>query len=215
VVTVKDSTTGQSTSTLIPINLTGSPGDTTLNSLTASLNSVPGLTATDAGGTLSIAANSNQTITFSQDSSGVLASLGVNTFFTGTNSSNIAVNSQLVSQPQMVAAAQNGEPNDNQTALALASLSSQPIASLNGASLDDTYQNMITGVATQVNTASSNATAAQAVQSTLQAQRDSLSGVSLDEEAINLMKQQEAYQGAARLINVVNQLMQTIIGLVQ
>ena len=152
-VTVKDSTTGQSTSTLIPVNLTGSPSDTTLDSLTASLNSVPGLTATDAGGTLSIAAASNQQITFSQDSSGVLATLGVNTFFTGTNSSNIAINSQLVSQPQMVAAAQNGEPNDNQTALAIASLSSQPIASLNGASLDDTYQNMITGIATQANTA--------------------------------------------------------------
>jgi len=113
----------------------------------------------------------------------------------------------------MLAAAKNGDPADNQTALAIASLASQPVAALNGASLDDTYQNMITGIATQTNTAQSNATAAAAVQSTLQAQRDSLSGVNLDEEAINLMKQQQAYQGAAQLINVVNQLMQTIIGI--
>ena len=215
VVTVKDTTTGQSSSTLIPVNLTGSASDTTLDSLTASLNAVAGVKASDAGGTLSIAtSNSNQQITFSQDSSGVLASLGINTFFSGTNSGDIAVNSTLASQPQLLAAAKNGDPADNQTALAIAALPSQPIAALNGASLDDNYQNMITGIATQTNTAQSNATAAQAVQSTLQAQRDSLSGVSLDQEAINLMRQQTAYQGAAQLINVVNQLMQTVIGIV-
>ena len=38
------------------------------------------------------------------------------------------------------------------------------------------------------------------MQDTLQAQRESLSGVSLDEEAVNLIRQQRAFQGAARLI---------------
>jgi flagellar hook-associated protein 1 len=214
VVHVTDPTTGQSTSTLVQVNLTGSAGDTTLDSLTASLSAIPGVKATDSGGQLQISSTiPGQQISFSQDSSGTLAALGVNTFFAGNNASDIAVNQVVSTQPQLLAAAQNGDPGDNKTALAIASLASQPIKSLGGASLNDTYQTMINGVATQAATAQSNAQAAQAVQDTLQSQRDSISGVSMDEEAINLMKQQQAYQGAARLINVVNQLMQTMLNM--
>lgn len=214
VIHVTDPTTGQSTSTLVQVNLTGSPGDTTLDSLTAGLNAIPGVKATDVGGQLQIAATApGQQITFSQDSSGTLAALGINTFFTGTDASNIAVNQVVSTQPQLLAAAQNGDPGDNQTAVAIAGLASQPVASLGGASLNDNYQSMINGIATQAATAQTNAQAAQSVQDTLQSQRDSISGVSMDEEAINLMKQQQAYQGAARLINVVNQLMQSILNM--
>jgi flagellar hook-associated protein 1 FlgK len=50
---------------------------------------------------------------------------------------------------------------------------------------------------------------------TLQAQREAVSGVSLDEEAINLMRFQRAYQGAARLVSVVDELMETMMGMVR
>ena len=53
------------------------------------------------------------------------------------------------------------------------------------------------------------------VKETLAAQREALSGVSLDEEAVNLMKQQRAYQGAARLISAVNDLMDEMMALVR
>ena len=49
---------------------------------------------------------------------------------------------------------------------------------------------------------------------TLEAQREGLSGVSLDEEAINLMRQQRAFQGAARLVAAVDELMKTVLSLV-
>ena len=49
---------------------------------------------------------------------------------------------------------------------------------------------------------------------TLLAQREALSGVSLDEEAINLIRQQRAFQGASRLIAAVDELMQQILALV-
>jgi flagellar hook-associated protein 1 FlgK len=214
VVHVTNVTTGQSTSTLVQVNLTGSPGDSTLNSLTASLNGITGVQATDTGGRLQISsAGSDQQISFSQDSSGALAALGVNTFFTGTNAGDIAVNQTVVAQPQLLAVAKNGDPADNQTALAIASLSSQSIPALNGASLDDTYQAMVNGVGSQVAAATASAAAAQAVQTTLQSQRDSLSGVNVDDEAISLMKQQQAYQGAAQLINVVNQMMTSLLAM--
>ena len=216
VVHVRQKATGLVTSTLVQVNLTGQPTDTTLNSLVGSLNGINGVTASVVGGKLQIsAANTAVDLSFSQDSSGVLAALGVNTFYTGKDASDIAVNSAIVNQPQLLAAAKNGDSADNQTALAIAALESQPVAALNGSSLKDTYQSMINGVATQTAAATTNAQATQVVMNTLQAQRESLSGVSLDEEAINMMRQQRAFQGAAKLVSTVNDMMQTVLDMVK
>ena len=62
--------------------------------------------------------------------------------------------------------------------------------------------------------AKTSAEAAAAVKDTLQAQREALSGVSLDEEAVNLMRQQRAFQGAARLVAAVDEMMQQILNMV-
>ena len=139
VVHVTNKTTGLSTSTLVKVDLDGlNSNDTTLDSLTADLNGVAGVTATDTAGILKIpAANSDDQISFSQDSSGVLAALGINSFYQGTDASNIAVNPGGAGRPHCLAAAKNGEPADNQTALAIANLQSQPLTGLNGATLTD------------------------------------------------------------------------------
>ena len=58
-------------------------------------------------------ANSNIELTFSQDSSGALAAIGVNNYFTGSNATDIAVNQTLQDQPSLLAAAKNGQAGDN------------------------------------------------------------------------------------------------------
>jgi flagellar hook-associated protein 1 FlgK len=216
VVHVKNRTTGLATSTLVQVDLDGAGGnDTTLNSLIADLDAVADLTASSVGGKLQLKADSaDLEISFSQDSSGLLAAMGMNNFFTGSNASDIAVNASIKSNPQLLAAAKNGEKGDNQTALAIAALESTTIAALNGASIKESYEAAITGLATTAAAARTNADATRVVKETLLAQRESLSGVSLDEEAINLMRQQRAYQGAARLIAAVDEMMETILAIV-
>ncbi|HEX4795209.1 MAG TPA: flagellar hook-associated protein FlgK [Humisphaera sp.] len=215
VVHVRQKATGQQTSTLVQVDLDGLNGnDTSLTSLAASLNGINGVSATVTNGKLTIASNSSAVdLSFSQDSSGVLAALGVNTFFTGQNASDIAVSSTLQNQPSLLAAAKNGDPADNQTAIAIAALGTQAVSSLNGASVNDSYQTMVDQVAGQVATANTSVTASKAVQATLSAQHDALSGVSLDEEAVNLIRQQRAFQGAARVISTVDQMMQTLLAM--
>jgi flagellar hook-associated protein 1 FlgK len=217
VVHVTNKNTGLTTSTLVQVDLNGQgANDTTLDSLTADLNGVAGITATDTGGTLKIAAGNPDTeISFSQDSSGVLAALGINNFYQGTNASNITVNPQIANNPQLLAAAKNGQPADNQTALAIANLQSVPMTGLNGSTLTDSYESMINKIATSASAAQTNTQATQTVVDTLTAQRESLSGVSLDEEAVNLMKQQRAFQGAARLITAVNDMLDEVMNLVK
>ena len=217
VVHVKDKTTGLVTSTLVQVDLDGLNGnDTTLNGLQGSLAGISGVTATVSAGKLTVAAaNSNVDVSFSQDSSGTLAALGLNTFYTGKDASDIAVNQALLDKPQLLAAAKNGEKGDNQTARAIAALESQPLTGLDGSSLKDKYQAVVNGIGVTVASARNDAEAAQGVLDTLQAQREALSGVSLDEEAVNLMRQQRAFQGAAKLISTVNEMMDTVLNLVR
>jgi flagellar hook-associated protein 1 FlgK len=213
VVHVTDKATGLQTSTLVKVDLDGLNGDdTTLNDLAAQLDAVPNLSASVQGGRLTIKSDSPAvSFGFSQDSSGVLAALGINTFFTGSNSADIAVNATVQNQPSLINAAQNGDSADNQTATAIAAMETQPIASMGGVSLNDKYQSIIDGLAVSANTAKTNAEATQTVQQTLQAQRQALSGVSTDEEAVNMMRQQRAFQGAAKLISTVDEMMQTLL----
>jgi flagellar hook-associated protein 1 FlgK len=143
----------------------------------------------------------------------VLAALGLNSFFNGTDASNISVNQVIKDTPSLLAAARNGESGDNQTARAIAALELAPITALKGVSLKDSYQAMVNGIAVAADTAKTNLEAARVVQETLQGQREALSGVSLDEEAINLIRQQRAFQGAARVIAAVDEMMQVILSM--
>ena len=216
VVHVRQKDSGLMTSTLIQVDLDGLNGDdTTLNSLRAQLDAVAGLSATITGGKLKLSAETSAVeLAFSQDSSGTLAALGINNFYTGSNARDIALSDTIKDNPSLLAASKNGEPADNQTARLIAGLETQAVTALKGLSLKDTYQGMVNSVGVAAATAKTEAEAAATVKETLLNQREALSGVSLDEEAINLMKQQRAFQGAARLVSVVDEMMQTILAMV-
>jgi flagellar hook-associated protein 1 FlgK len=79
--------------------------------------------------------------------------------------------------------------------------------------LKDAYQVTVNRLASAASAAKTGAEAAAAVKETLEAQREALSGVSMDEEAVNLMRQQRAFQGAARLVAAVDEMMKTILNM--
>lgn len=215
VVHVRQKATGLVTSTLVQVDLDGSGAQTTLDSLRADLAGVPGVSATISAGKLNVSASSDAVeLSFSQDSSGALTALGLNTFYTGRDARDIAVNATLQSRPAFLAAARNGEPGDNQTARAIAALESQPLSGLSGTSLKDGYQAMVNEVGVATNSSKTEAEASRVVKETLESQREALSGVSLDEEAVNLMRQQRAFQGAARLVAAVDEMMKTVLNMV-
>jgi flagellar hook-associated protein 1 len=107
----------------------------------------------------------------------------------------------------------DGSVNGNKTALAIAQLETTPSATLNGQTIEAGYQNIINGVANSVASAKTSSDAASAVQETLQSQRDSLSGVSLDEESVNLIQQQRAFEGAARIITTIDEMLKTVLAM--
>lgn len=215
VVHVKDKATGAITSTLVQVDLDGDGADTTLNTLAASIDGIDNIRASVSAGRLNINADSDAVeISFSQDSSGVLAALGIGGFYTGTDARDMAVKSELKADPRLLAASKNGQPADNQTAKLIAALQTTAISGLNGQSLKDAYQSQVNGIAAKVQGAKQDAEAAAVVVETLAAQRDAVSGVSLDEEAINLMRYQRAFQAASRVISATDEMLQQIINMV-
>jgi flagellar hook-associated protein 1 FlgK len=213
VVQVTQKSTGLSTSTLVPINLNGTSSDTTLNSLATTLSGISNVSASVVGGKLQIKAGSGSTISFSQDTSGTLASLGINTFFTGNSAGTIAVNQTVQNDPTQLAASGNGEPGDNTTALAISKLGSSSSASLGNTSINGYYANLISSVGAQAQAATNQADATQAVNQTLQAQQQAISGVSVNEEAINMLTQQRTFQAASLVISRVDAMFAALLAI--
>ncbi|HEY4133106.1 MAG TPA: flagellar hook-associated protein FlgK, partial [Gemmatimonadaceae bacterium] len=87
--------------------------------------------------------------------------------------------------------------------------------SLGTASFDDFYGQLVGDVATQTRQAQDDSTVQASLASNADTRRQSVSGVSTDEELINVIQFQHAYQAAARLVTVADEMAQTLIQLGQ
>ena len=107
---------------------------------------------------------------------------------------------------QFLALGQGGGPSDGSNAVALAAFSQQPIESLGGITLDEYYDKVVSSIAQSSASEGALAEGAQTFRDSLQSQREQFSGVSIDEETINVMKFQRAFQSAARLVSTIDEL---------
>lgn len=214
---VRDQTTGSVTTTQVEIDLDGLRGnDTTLLGLAAALGSARQVgVGFTPDGRIDLQAQAGYELSFSEDTSGVLAALGLGTFFTGTNASTIAVNGTLKGDPRLLATSLDGAPGDGRNAGRLALLGERTSDLLGGVSIEQFHQSTVHGLGVTVAGAQTSYEAADAVYSSLLAQREAVSGVSLDEEAIHLAKFERSYQGAARFLSVLDSLSNEVLALVR
>ncbi|MEM8782172.1 MAG: flagellar hook-associated protein FlgK [Planctomycetota bacterium] len=209
--------TGIRQTSTINVDLDGIGGpDATLTDLAASINAVSGVTATvSADGRLTIAGDTADTlVSFTDDTSNVLASLGINGFFEGSDAFDISVSADVAADPRLLAVAREHLSGDNRGALAIAGLADTSIEDLNGNSITEHWRAHVEDVSVTLSRARDQREADGIVRENLQTQQAALSGVNADEEAINLLQYQRAYQANARFISVVDELMQTLINLV-
>jgi flagellar hook-associated protein 1 FlgK len=119
-------------------------------------------------------------------------------FFSGTSASTIAV-SATASSIQTSSSSTSG-----------ADLA-QSIANLKGGAADQAYSAFVAQVGNGVSSAETTQTTAQAVLTAVSNQRQSVSGVSLDEEMTNLINYQQAYEASARVMNAIDSTLNTLI----
>ena len=137
-------------------------------------------------------------------------------FFSGTSAADMDVNPDLVDDVNLIAAAGPGEnvPGGSGNAGTIADL--QNALAMNGgrSTFEESYGALVGTVGSAAQSASQGADHQSEMMTQLETYRESISGVSLDEEMINLVQFQNAYQAAAKLITVADELLDTVINMV-
>jgi flagellar hook-associated protein 1 FlgK len=120
-----------------------------------------------------------------------------------------------ITDQQKIAAASldTNLPGDNSNALLIAQLSQNAITNLGGATFSSYYGGLVSTIGLLSKAASDSLTFDNNLLSELSNKRESLSGVSLDEEAANLIKFQRSFQAGAKMIQVTDELLQTLLNI--
>jgi flagellar hook-associated protein 1 FlgK len=127
-------------------------------------------------------------------------SLSASPVFSGTGANDIAV---VATSATISAGPAGGAANDNSVAMA--------IRALRGGTVDQGYAGLVRQIGSDVQTATSNTTTATSVLDSITAQRQSTSGVSMDEEMSNMIRFQRGYQAAARALTTMDDLLNQLI----
>ena len=140
-------------------------------------------------------------------------------FFAGTDASDISIDPAIVGNVNNIAAAQTasggaGLSGDNTNALAIANLQGSLTMSGNTANYNDFYSSLVSEVGIDMQQTDQRYDYQSAMAAQLDNYRESISGVSLDEEMVNLIKYQHAYDAAAKLISTIDEMLQTLINMV-
>ncbi len=186
------------------------------------------LNATIQDGRLLIEANPDSNVSFAMgaDSSGLMAALGINSFFSGSNAVDMAVNDMLYQDADYVAAGRvNGQyqmnVGDNSLANDMGLLSTKNVVistvwkTVDNQSITSYYSNLVTTVGSDRLQSKTNAEYNTTLTQDLDDRVASVSGVNLDEELANLIKYQSFYTAAAKLITTADQMLETLLGLKQ
>ncbi len=175
------------------ITIDANTGGTTLTSLSNAIAAVDHINTDTTNDKLTITADSGYTFAFSDDTSHVLAALGINTFFTGSNASDIGVNRAIGLNKNNIAAAQVGSDGsiasgNNANALAVTDLQNTSMSiplwtcdRINGntegnttSTINDYYSSMLGAIGIDSASASRDKSFAETMVNKLSSIRDSI-----------------------------------------
>ncbi|MBF0225734.1 MAG: flagellar hook-associated protein FlgK [Desulfobacterales bacterium] len=197
------------------------------NGITASVTNNK-ITFTPSSGSYNFAFGDDGSSGFSD--SGTAAALGLNTFFTGNDADSIGINGVINDLDKITAGRIDGNTGeaawgDNSNTLIIDEFQYQilnisqwsfvrgndAVSTAISATKEDYYQKMIGSIGIDLRSISREMDFNEVMVSTIENLRDSISAVSLDEEMINLMKYQQGFSVASKLLSVADEMMQTLI----
>jgi len=121
--------------------------------------------------------------------------------------------SVALTDPSQIAGSLNGTAGDNSNINAMLAVQNQSI--VNGQTPLNAYSNLVYQVGSAVSTAQTDSTASQSLITQLQNQISSVSGVDINQESVNLVQYERAYQAAAQVSSIIDSLTAEAINLGQ
>ena len=177
-------------------------------------------TAEFTNGALSLNKKTDETtyIGFDNDTANFGGATGINKFFSGTDSSNIQLDQRFIDDPSKIEAYKAPSAGNNDVANDMVQMQYDQ---LDFTTSKGTTQNTISGyyryivsdVANDSETINNSVDNQKALFNTIEQQYQSESGVNLDEEMTNLMKYQNGYQAAAKVITTISTMMDALMGI--
>lgn len=132
-------------------------------------------------------------------------------FFTGTGAADIGLHSAILENLANIAASGTGAPGDGSNALALANVYTTEIDELSGVTMRDYFNSLISSIGVAAQKANNMVESQALLVEHLHNRREGISGVSLDEEMVDMIRFQQAYAAAARIVTAMDEALETII----
>ncbi len=147
------------------------------------------------------------------DTSGFLATAGLNTFFKGDSLTTLAVDDEVMANSRRLSVALAADMADNTNVRRMADVGDEPVAVLGNVSPVDFFLMIVTGVGQRIHFAQARYDSLEAVRKQLMSQRDDIGGVDINDEAAKMLVFERMFQAAAKWISAQDQAMQTLIEL--
>jgi len=156
------------------------------------------------------AALASQVNALHRDGFGLDGTTGLD-FFSGTTAGHLKLSEALDHTDKLATAAQPSAPGDGSIALQISLLADARVMEGGSASINDYYRKTVGRLGMAAEHARHGLESARILADHLEQRRQRLSGVSLDEETVNLVQYQRAYQAAARMISVIDEMLDRLI----
>jgi flagellar hook-associated protein 1 len=164
-----------------------------------------GLSLSLASGTVVAGDDFQVSAVGTSDTSGFLTALGLNTFFVGSDPASLRVDPRIVQSPSNLGLSTTGAAGDVNNLTRIAARRGERILDNNTVNLEDFVKGTVANIGEDVNTHQRVLDGLSTLGESLQAQRASASGVDPNEEAIQMLKYQQAFEAAAQYLSVINQ----------
>ena len=126
----------------------------------------------------------------------------------------MGVNANITSDPRQLQGSSSAtESSNNEVLRDIAALSTTTLAGLNGMTFNEHYTNTVSRFGQEISLTTSQLEDQRTVQKMMEKQRESIMGVSVDEEVANLVVYQRAFQASAKLLTTMDSLMKDVLNL--
>jgi len=147
------------------------------------------------------------------DTSGFLAAVGLNTFFSGVDATSIAVTDTIRQNGGQIAVSRSVEQTDSANALAMAQVGDTPLTALAGMDPKSYYRDIATDVGKEIAVKQVQQENAQGVWRNLVERRSDVSGVDMNNEAAQMLIYERMFQAMAKYMNTITRSMDMVMGL--
>jgi flagellar hook-associated protein 1 FlgK len=148
------------------------------------------------------------------DTSGLLAAVGINTFFSGSSADNIDVCSDISANPRRVATALGEDMTDNNNALRMVALRDQAVTDLDSLTPGEYYRRLITDIGQKVSVKQSHQKNVEVLVQNLASQQSEISGVNINDEAARMLIFEQMFKAMAKYLSTLQSSLSTIMELI-